>query len=611
MQLSDALAILGTKRVIWIDDCFNDTPAQLAGLFTNSLETAISCDFPELKDALDLHAYDAEAARTSIEQTLTDLKPERLAEIKATFFAKESENQEFATSELSEAAIDKVCSLLGITAQDRWTFEKAEKELATLCKGGDAANSYVVDLNEAGGSKTRGLDMLRILCNEKSSGTAFILTHNTNIAGEAQSESDLRAQLTDLDGLGVPMCVIAKERLYDNPEDADAVAEALRVSVKRAGLRKGMHDVLHEAQKTLYHAIDEAANNLLSVPPEALETHVIERGYIEGVSELHVVERAITAHLGKNARELFGINQKVLESAKRLRALRAIPLKPVNLPLNANLEAFREAEVWESDKLLNQALTPIACGDVFEVDPEENATKNIKQKFVLLGHPCDISLRPEDKKRAQDTAFLVPLKNKKAEGKPDPKAPLLPFTLKGEQWFCDFRNTSVVRLSILDLASFRADGRVRVDEGHIPPDHLLAGQQKVYADRTAVPSAALKEALNLDNSKTINPALQLTFSSSDAFKNIHSAVFEPQKRVSVDGIVTLRSKRVTWRLRRCGRIRTPYSGALLDQYTNVMSRHAFDLDYMSVDSGEAMSAATHGLPREAGVQSGQDAAKGS
>jgi hypothetical protein len=581
MEVAEALAILGTKRVIWIDDCFNDTPAQLAVLLTNSLETAIACDFVELNNALAQHEYDADAARATIAQLLADLSVERMAEIKAAFFAKEGEGKDFATDELSATAIEKACTLLGVTNEDRWTFDRADRELVALCKGGDPELSYVVDLNEAGGSQTRGLEVLRTLWNEKSSGTAFILTHETDIAGEVTRESELRAQLTDLGGLGLPLSVIAKQRLYDNPEDSDAMAEALRIGIKRAGLRKSVHDVLNEARKSLHQAIDDAANRLLSVPPEQLELHVFERGYKEGVSELHVVERAITAHVGKNAREFFGTDENVLDNAKRLRALRGITLKPIEMPADPNLIAFREAEVWESDGLLNRALTPIACGDVFEVDPDESATAASKQKFVLLGQPCDISLRPDEKKRAQDTAFLVPLKNKTIVGKPDLKAPPLPFTLSGEQWACDFRNASVVKLSILDLASFRSDGRVRVDDGHSAPDHLLVGQQKIYVDRTSEASASLLAAKKLDAGPTINVAFQLAFSAADAFRHMHTAVFEAATTKRANGQTITRPKRLTWRLRRCGRIRAPYSAALLDQYTTVMSRHAFDLDYMS------------------------------
>jgi hypothetical protein len=65
------------------------------------------------------------------------------------------------------------------------------------------------------------------------------------------------------------------------------------------------------------------------------------------------------------------------------------------------------------------------------------------------------------------------------------------------------------------------------------------------------------------------------------FKHIHSPVFEEASKQKVDGQTIERPKRATWRLRRCGRVRMPYAAALLDLYTSVMSRQAFDLDFMS------------------------------
>ena len=375
--------------------------------------------------------------------------------------------------------------------------------------------------------------------------------------------------------------MIAKERLSDKAGDEEGMAAALRVGVKRAGLRRSLHEVLTRARDKLHGAIDEAALNLLTVPPEQLESHVFERGYKEGVSELHVVERAITAHLGKEARGFFGTDDQVLASVQRLRALRAIPLDTPATAPEPHLAAFREAEVWEAEELLNRALTPIACGDVFELDPDKQATKGSKQKFIVLGQPCDISLRPEERKRAQDTGFLVPLKNRMAPGKTDPKAPLLPFTLRGEQWACDFRNASVVRLSILDLASFRPDGRVRVDEGHTAPLGLLPAQQKVYEDRTKPASEVLANPNLRPQGGRVALDLQLTFASTEAFKYIHSPVFEDATKQKVSGQTIERPKRATWRLRRFGRVRMLYAAALLDLYTSVMSRQAFDLDFMS------------------------------
>ena len=587
MKVAQALEILGVKRVIWIDDHFNETPAQLASLLTNSLETTQACEFPELRNALAMYEFDAAATVFEVTQVLTDLPLKRVEEIKSEFFAMEVTQKDFSTSELSADVITKACELLGVEKKDRWTFEKADQDLKTLCADGDTDLGYIVDLNDAGGAPTRGLDVLRVLWGSKSACTAFILTHDTTIAGEVNTEIEVREELLGLDGLGFPICVIAKERLYNKADNIEAMSEVLCIGVKRAGLRRSMHEVLDSAQRTMYTAIKEAARNLLSVPPEKLEFHVFERGYKEGVSELHVVERAITAHLGKQAREFFGVDIQIHASVQRLRALRAIPLEALETEPDPYLSAFREAEVWESDELLNRALTPIACGDIFELDPYESATKASSRKFVLLGQPCDISLRPEKRAREQDTAFLVPLRNKKTIGKNDPKAPLLPFTLHGKKWACDFRKATTVRLSILDLASFRPDGRVRIDDGHKPPAELLVGQQEIYDDRTAMASAAL-----VDNSSQLSDGataieLLLTFAASKEFKHIYKPVVEKSSEEKVNEVMIEKPKRITWRLRRCGRVRMPYSAALLDQYTAVMSRHAFDLDFMSAGGADS------------------------
>jgi hypothetical protein len=184
---------------------------------------------------------------------------------------------------------------------------------------------------------------------------------------------------------------------------------------------------------------------------------------------------------------------------------------------------------------------------------------------------------------------MVPLKKRAtpSEKDRDAKAPLLPFKLDGDQWTCDFRNATTVKLAVLDLASFRNDGRVRVDECHSPPEHLLVGQHKVYEERTAAAAKALRASVPvLNDSSMVDANLQLSFASNDAFKHVHCATFEPETKTKADGVSTVHPKRVTWRLRRCGRIRMPYAAAILDQYVGVMSRQAFDLDYMTPGSAE-------------------------
>lgn len=145
-NVSEALSILGAKRVIWIDDRFNSTPAQLAELLTNSLEISLACEFPELRETLATYEIDAASAVQAITQILTDLSATRMEEIRAAFFAREKATKKFPTNELSADAILKACQLLGVAENDKWTFERADHDLPRLCIDGDAEISYIVDL---------------------------------------------------------------------------------------------------------------------------------------------------------------------------------------------------------------------------------------------------------------------------------------------------------------------------------------------------------------------------------------------------------------------------------------------------------------------------------
>lgn len=285
-----------------------------------------------------------------------------------------------------------------------------------------------------------------------------------------------------------------------------------------------------------------------------------------------------------------------------MRSMRQIKLKPTYAAPDERLADFRKAEVWELDVLINRALAPLACGDVFEVDPYEIAKGAKRRRFLLLGQPCDIALRPGER-RQQETGifiFLEDLTEKRRKAlasgggplRKSVKAPPLPFVLDGVQYACDFRTATSVRLSVLDLASFRDDGRVRVDVEHKAPAGLLPGQARVYGERTAAADQALAAGLPPKAPKgtptvvSVPPALQLTFAVDNDFKPIFRGIWKAKSDASEAGEVPALPQRMTWQLRRCGRIRMPYASALLDDYVSVMSRQAFDLDYMTGNEEE-------------------------
>ena len=585
MDAVGALKCLGVDRVIWVDDLFNKSPPDLAEMLLSAYETALECDFQDIAPILRKAAFGdgglIEELKEELSDKLIELGGVRSQEIREKFFAHEAMQPIFATAEMTDPAVIKVCDLLRIVDADRWNFDTATAEIPELCKKGDSEIAYMVDLNDTGGSGTRGLEILELLYASGSRGIAFILTHEADRNGEAAKESALRHQVAETreNPFEVPICVISKQRLM-TPETETDVEEDLKIAVKRAGLRKSLSSVVSQAKAVVANAFDGAAKGLLSIPPEQLEQYVFDRAYKEGVSELHVVERILTSQIAQNLRGFFGTNNGVLADAYRLRELRDIKLRGPVHEVDPQLAEFRLAEVWEGSDLVNRALAPIACGDVFETDDHEDVPGN-SRLFMLLGQPCDIALRPEGKSRARDTGFFVPLVKLDDSSEATNIDFVLPCKMHNHYWECNFRTTSTVRLDILDLASFRIDGRVRIDDGHTAPKDLVPSQKRIYDKHTGNATKAMADGSFFSDRRSIHPSLQLAFTWEDTFKQYYCANLNDAKQEDRKTNRPALPKRVTWRLKRIGRVRMPYAAALLDYYLAGISRHAFDLDYMS------------------------------
>jgi hypothetical protein len=592
MDIKEALSCLGSTRVIWIDDHFNDTGLLLGRMLAENIEITRTCNIPELAEAIAAFEYSEETGTQNIVEALSGLTTTRRNEIKTAFFRREDAVEAAPDRELTVDEVTRACELLAISASDQWPFDGYESKVQTLVEKGDAAISYMVDLKDSNGNADdqRGLAVIKFLHAQGSKGTAFILTHEATIPDEAEKEAELTRKLQTEGTSNVPICVISKQRLSDSGGEVQDVAEALRIAIKRAGIRRSVFEVLLQARTAVHKSFDEAMSSLNSVPPEQLERYAVNQAYKEGVSEMHVIERALTAHMSQSIRTLFGTAPEVLAAAQRLRDLRAIPLKGDVGQADSRLAKFRMAEVWESRHLINTSFAQLACGDVFEVSTGSQPAK----RFILLAAPCDIALR-NNGKRSIDTGTFAPLKTKSDPHKSDnEKEYTLPFEIDGQRWVCDLRDTAPVRLAILDLASFREDGLVRVDKGQQQPAGLMPGQDKIYEDRTKVFSAIVM-MVEADNGSsravdTYRDDLQLAFAAPEAFKSVNRGKFEAVKAGKGGGITAPAG--ISWSLRRSGRVRMPYAAAILDRYVGIISRQAFDIDYMKIEP--AKPATLHG-----------------
>lgn len=583
MALAEIKHVLGVERVIWIDDVFGEPVVDLAMLAREHPE--IQETFPELSPAFAIGEFGD--IDTELQQVVSELEAKRREELQLSLLQIDAEKS--PAVELEKAMIDDICGQLGVLDDDRWTFEKADAQLKNG-DGQDANTAYLIDLNEGKVSNRRGLDVLSQLRKNNSNGVAFILTHESTAANEAELENALEDEIEKAADFSPCITVISKERLSGNAGDVEA---SLSIALKRAGLRKVVHKVLSTASSRAAKAYEITATSLSKVEPERLEQYVYDRGRREGVSELSVVERALTAGASAEMRNFFATDAVIDQAVKSLRALQTITLDTKLLDAGPILTELHNAEIWDGASVINTALSPLANGDVFCFDDTEPGAPTSSKLFVLLGQPCDIMLRPKGE-RQSDTGMLVPLHEytDNAVPMPDPDAPdedeskkmlELPFRLKGKRFRFNLRDLAYVRLSILDLACFRSDGCIKVNAGHGAPAGLLAGSSLIYADRTAAADVSLQAPVPAPPQQgarlPLDDRLLLTMSETKTWKAVRVgkrlAPFNPGPGQALQPL----PDRVTWHLRREGRIRAPYSSFLLERALKMLGRQAFDLDF--------------------------------
>lgn len=583
MDLASALTALGVTRSIWIDDHFGPEYAGLFEVIYSDLDVARSLKFDGLEAVLPDEDYDPQGDK--LRDFIEMLNEQQSKELEQRFLVAQREIRHLEVKELDRSSIQRTSDLLGITKDDRITFDNAADILPGLCENGDSDYGYIVDLtNRSNGLD--GLDTLATLSAANSQGTIFILTHEASLDNEAEKEAELRATFSDRNAglVAPPICVISKARLENAGEDDDELAEQLKVALKRAGLRRSVHGVIKIAEDALSVAMKDATAELLDIPPEQLDRFIVQRAYDEGVSELHVVERALSAKLADGLRTIFMNDSNVLGHVRRIRDLQPVELKPDLMgPPHSSLEKFRRMEIWEEGGVINAAHSPISCGDVFVLDGAENRKADfVERRYILLGQQCDIQIR-SDGKRGQSYAFFVPIVEVKDPAKGESsqlKSKPLPFLLNSKSWRIEYRDATQVKLAVLDLASFRSDGKVAFDSSQVAAaaPSMLRGLEALYAGLTS-PIARVLRNPPANEEELSDIRCQLTFTSEKPYKSIHLPKYKKSGKATVRGVDMTYEDRVTWSLRRDGRVRAPYSSSLLRELLSISGRDAFDVDF--------------------------------
>jgi len=574
VAVDDLKAVLGLERIVWVDDVFHHRDRELERLVLR--HPAVVESFEELAGLMAGREY-ADVGPAAV-QAIRDLPPDRAEAIEGALMEADARHE--ASQELPRSVIDAACDLLGVATADRLTFEQGERFAATIGEGRGAEVALIVDLKEAGGLPDRGLDLLGSFHLAGFAGVAFILTHEATVATEGAQESELTAQLVGKGVTGMPVTVIAKDRLKDDG-DVDA---AISIALKRAGLRRALRPVLSSAGEVVSRTIAELGVGLLALEPERLERYVLKVAETEGEAELHVIERALSAGLSRGLRSFMSIDDVARQSARMLRALGGIPLDVVAGDAGQLLEGLRQAEVSDDGGVVNTALRPLSNGDVFEMDRTEPGVGASDKFFILLAQPCDVQLRPGGN-RVSEMGMLVPLSPATAPEPPGVppvdvfdanKDPELPFRLGGRRLRMRLREIAYARLAVLDLATFRDDGRVMFALGQTMPPDLLPWQAAIFPDATQAAAALLAgPPPGAPPQALADEAFLMTLSAKPPWRQSRMACHLDKATVGTEVL----PRRVTWRLRRTGRVRPPYATFMLERVLGLLGRAAFDMDY--------------------------------
>ena len=411
-----------------------------------------------------------------------------------------------------------------------------------------------------------GVDIIQAIRTKGHPSMVFILTHEASLGAEAQKEASIAHDLGHSHEQYPIPCVISKERLLVDTEDARV--EGLHIALKRSALRHETFRVATKAEDRAAVAVKKTRARMGRITPEVLDAFFLERAFSEGVSDLHMVERIITAQVSKELRRMFGDDEEVKTALRRLRTLREIVLPTTKNDESGEVERFRQDEIWDDGEFLQSSYAPLALGDVFQT------TGGTSREFILLGQSCDLTLRGNGSRNAE-TADLIVVKATHQPSSQGPKTLILPIGADQQKLLFDFRQSTAVNLDLLELATFNPNGEVSVSLGNQEVKHLHAGQKRKLEkarkllEKVSASVEGNNKKMGRSDSRVEMLSCALTFSSKSPFNGICQPLFKKEGEAT-----SLR-----WGIKRTRRLRSPHIDRVVDQQMAILNRRALDIDY--------------------------------
>lgn len=236
--------------------------------------------------------------------------------------------------------------------------------------------------------------------------------------------------------------------------------------LKLVALSPDCRALKEKAREVLEHATTEAGKQVDAISVYDFDHIVFRASRAEGMWEPDMLFRLFGIFHRTEARTKAYSTGELEIIAQRVRGVSHIPTWSALAPPLSSWR-IQQKELYDPAEYINGLHLPIEVGDVFR-KTDGAGTKH----FIVLGQPCDLMVR-SDGKRYPDEGHAVLAEI--AETQDPPKhAVELPYF--GEQpnqrYFVRLRRVQPIRLCILDLCVYNADGRAALDLNGTCPEGL-------------------------------------------------------------------------------------------------------------------------------------------
>ena len=409
--------------------------------------------------------------------------------------------------------------------------------------------------SEEGGSRDSGEEILSYLLDQpKQTFACIFFTHAVDTASASQAGEQIAKNINKTNSR-YRFAVVSKESL--TAADGGGYT-ALRLAFKEAFLKDWCFSIAERSKNAVTEAFEQTTSTLLTLNVDELAAAFFRKAFTDGTLEPDVLLRLffLAARI-----KLQDDRSKDQTLWKRLSKIRSLLVETADdrlqSPINPTLQKWHERETFDPARVVNDNFSPVFLGDVFVVERGEGV-----DHYVLIAQPCDLIIRDTSRRNNNEGLFL---KISTKEPKNESFGYRFQFPELGCRWI-HYSNSIPVNLNLLDVVSFRRDGKLLFNRDLEPSEMMLPGVLKKF------------EQLQRSFGALFKPSGERTGEQLGAkYRRFSLSNF-------AGGDDPLNEGHIELPITRIGRIRSPHAEAILAGFAVYHTRVAFDYDFSDLSA---------------------------